>query len=730
AGLLAARDSAEAPLFALAFPSEESTAGWERAQAYAVLALAEREEVRGVALFTLAHVPALLGGLSDRRALVAGSSAIALARLGFRASASQCGPWLEREVPHQLVRCGTGVEFHADFSALERPALRALALLSGVALADGEAWRRWWVDNAPGFRARHALFDLPPDAAARLRLDGSEALGPWTLLAPGRVEESARGDVLYLDAATAELLFVFLREQGAFDARHPPSSAGPAQSGVLRVAVGEAEKRFTALAEGEWFHHIGAEIARVRAANAWQRHAPAGQTRLAFWREESERWSQLAADERPRELKRLLLAALRRTRVGAERELDQGELERLFAQPGLAERSDLEPLLGVLAVEEVFGARVERTLALVRLAADAHGADDTTEADPLGRVVTLALERFGDAVVPALRGLAHALPHETLVDLGRDARPAARALSAEALVEGDGPDAEVLRLLLDPAPLVVVTALSALRAHPREAARERLFALVRTDEREVRPLALRALVPLGGKDVLDLAQECLGESDEQLSTAAAWALAELADPRCAPLLGSLLLRGTSSPLYAEARRGLVRLGEVGVLECLRLSRATGARAQREGALLLAEMSRAEAAPALLSLLAQDPRDARVLFELSVLAGQDFQAEQHPETAALEWWDLVVHDDALAWFLAGAERAGLRAPPREAFGANGTLEGARFLLAVAAMDAPHLVERAWRELEHVLGRPLARVGAEARAEALAALRDELERRFAR
>jgi hypothetical protein len=731
ASVLAARDPAEPQLLLLAFPAETAAAGWERSRAYALLALAEREESRGLALFTLEHVPALLEGLADRRALVAGTAAVALARLGFRASAGQCGAWLEREVPHQLVRCGTGVEFHADFSALARPALRALALLSGIALGeDGEAWRRWWIDNASGFRARHALLDLPDDAAARLRVDGSDAHGPWTLLAHGRADEAARGDVLYLDAAAAELLFVFLREQGTFDARHPPSVATPAQTGVVRIAVGDAEKRFTAQAEGEWFRHLMAEFQRVRAEQAWQRHAPADRPRLAFWRAENEHWSQLTAEERPREIKRFVLAALRRSPALAERELGLAELERLFAEPGVAERADLEPLLAVLAAEEAFDARVERTLALVRLAADATGGDPATEADPLGRIVTLALERFGAAVVPALRSLAHALPESTLVGLGRDARPEARALAAEALVEGDGPEADVLALLLDPAPLVVATALAALGAHPRETARARLFALTRTGPSELRPAALRALVPLGGKDVLDLAQECLGENDEQLSRAAAWALAELADPRCATLLGALLLRGTASPLYAEARRGLLRLGEVGVLECMRLSRATGARAQREGALLLAEFGRAEAAPVLLSLLAQDPRDGRVVFELSVLAGQDFQPEQHPETAALEWWDLVVHDDALAWFLAGAERAGLRAPPRPDFDGGPTLAVASFLLEAAALEEAHLAERALRELERMLGQPLPRPSAAEREAALEALRAEIERRFAR
>lgn len=730
ATLLGMRAETE-PLLREAAFGAASEDGGERRRAYALLGLVQAEESRGRILLGLEDVPALLPRLSDGRPLVAGTAAIALARIGFRSGASEVGPWLAREVPHQLVRCGTGVEFHADFSVLELPALRALALLSGASLGDdGAAWREWWLDQGDGFQPRHAVLELPPDAAAQLRVDGADAQGSWVLLGPGRAQEDARGDVLRLDPAAAGLLLVFLREAGAFDARHLPAPAGPVEPGVLRLQVGTQEKRFMRAAEGEWFDQLAGECARLRAENAWQRHPDGGRTRLEFWQAEAERWSLLAPEQRRRELKRLVLASLRQPAEARTREARMAELEQLYALEGVPEASDVEALLGVLGLEAEFGPRVERALALTRRAIAARGGDASTEVDPLGRLLALTLERFGAAAVPALRPLAHELSPAALELLRADLRPAARALAAEALVHGHGPqdvDA-IVALLHDPEELVVRTTLEALAAEPCEPARARLLELARAGSGATRAAALRALVPLRGKDVLDLAQESLGDADPDVQRASAWALAELADPRAATLLASLLTRGPGSPFHADARRGLLRLGDVGVAECLRLARAGGTRAQREGLLLLAELGRAEAVPGLLALLAEAPDDERVLRELSVLSGIDFGREEHPETAGFAWWDLVVHDDSLAWFLAAAERGSVRTPAREELEPVPSREGARFLLEVASGDDPLLAERALRELERVLGQPLGRPEPEERSSFLAGVRAEVARRF--
>jgi hypothetical protein len=90
---------------------------------------------------------------------------------------------------------------------------------------------------------------------------------------------------------------------------------------------------------------------------------------------------------------------------------------------------------------------------------------------------------------------------------------------------------------------------------------------------------------------------------------------------------------------------------------------------------------------------------------------------------------VVHDDPRAWLCAAAERAGVPAPPPAALSGAGSAEGARFLLALAALPSPPLVERAARELERLLGLEFQRPAtAEERALFLAELSDAVLARF--
>jgi hypothetical protein len=133
------------------------------------------------------------------------------------------------------------------------------------------------------------------------------------------------------------------------------------------------------------------------------------------------------------------------------------------------------------------------------------------------------------------------------------------------------------------------------------------------------------------------------------------------------------------------------------------------------------------------MISEDPEDEHAEWELSVLSGLDLAAAEQPARAGWEWWDLVVHDDPLAGLLAAAERAGVPAPPRpELDGPAGLTErGARFLLVRAELPAPHLVERAARELERALETEVERPRTAAgRAAFRAELRAAVEARLGR
>ncbi len=722
ADLLAAIDGAEALLLERAFPVElrPGPLAWDRARAYALLAVVQREESTQRVLLREAHIEPLSAGLHSTLPMVAGACAVGLARVGFRIGPSRAGAWLDREVPHLLVRCGTGAEFHNDFSSLERPALRALGLLTGEAFgADGEAWRSWWLAHAESFRARHAVIELGPGAAQQLLVSfPDERAGTWYLLGPERAPPAGTVSVLRLDPAAAEGLLSRLESEGIFGIERFPDGARTRAGFALRVAVAEQEKCFARRtapdAGASWLDALLVDLRQVVEENLWQLYFdPRATSAHEWWRSEHERWAALAPLERRLALTQLLIGAARRVQ-GSERDDHVAELTRLYQDVAVPQAADFEPLLALLASETPFGPRAARLCELARVAAGcALGeARDSTARE---RLLTLVLERFGPEAEAALARVAHDLSADTLRALARDPRPRARVLAAQRLVrDSDAQDGlELVRALCsDPEPSVQLAALGALEGVSAELGaglRPLLLERARSAAPELRMAALRVLGQWGGKDVHDLALEAVGDADESVQLAGVAALAELADPRSASLMASLLARGPDSPLFANARRGLVRMGPAGIDECSRLAHSGNLRARREAALLLAEALAPEAAGLLLALLLEDPTDQRVAWELSVLAGLDFVSAPRPDQAATSWWSLVVHDDPLAWCLAAAERAGVPTPPRAAL--EGELlggepiqlsaEGARFLLALADLPAAELVERAVRELERRL-----------------------------
>jgi HEAT repeat protein len=749
AALLAAAPAVEGLLLERAFPEsaapapEEPGAGsagsaWNRARAYALLALIEREEARGTALLDGARVEALLGGLGDAP-IVSGACAIALARIGYRSAALGSGAgggsgWLDREVPHLLVRYGTGAVFHRDFSALQRPALRALALLSGESLPDSEAWRQWWLANAEGFRARRAVIEASAEDAGSLVVEFQDGeSGRWALLGPEVAWPADGGPHVRLSEQAALRLLGFLRSAGILGVERPPArcSPDPGQR-IVRVAIGAHEKRLSAPsgAAAPWFEQLFAELEGLVGANRWQ--LLYDRTRYGsqqeWWQAAHVRWDEeLQPLERSRELKSLVLAALLRAEPGQQDLLE--DLERLYAEPGVPEGADLQPLCTLLVRVGLSGPQGERLLELARVAAALADGAPAPEAFPetgahtapsaAERLLGLALELDDGAGCPALGQLIARLSPATQRALARDERAAVRALAARGLGRSSAPEdrALLLALLQDEDRQVELAALAVLAENPDPEARQALAERAREGDPERRAAALVALGALGGDPGLDMALLAIADADAQIQLAGVEALAALADPRGASLLASLFARGPASPLFAPARRGLERLGPAGIDECLRLARSASPRTRREAALFLSEAGRGEAAGLLLTLLTEEPQDERVAWELAVLSALDLRESADPVAGWWQWWDLVVHDDPLAWFLAAAEREGFSAPVRESLEGAGSPEGLRFLLGLLACERAHLVERAARELERRLGRRFARPGAQAEERAV-------------
>jgi HEAT repeat protein len=698
-----------------------------REGAYALLTLVEREDRRVVAILEDTHVPQLLEGLDSSDPFVAGTCATALAGVGFR-SAGGATAWLDRSVPHRLVRVVAGEDFHNDYSALQPIALRRLSLISGEHFgSNGPAWMTWWSNAAPLFAARRAVINSTIDDAGSLRLALRTSVGApdaFLLLGPDAAAQPAPEGALqvesvFLSEARSRELFAQLEAEGVFGSERLPGTRGDAVGGarVLDITVAGRGKqfRFGAAASEEWFERIAASAGALRDENRWQRYLPVSadaerSVRLASWGEEITWWETASSElERDRRLKSMVLASLAAVRP-SERDRPAAELARLAAKPEVIEAVDFSTVLGLIGDEWFVGLRARAFIQVALAAARRASIDGELPEPQLTRdLIDRLVAHFGAEAAAEVSGVLDAAGSELTRAAAGDERPFLRAVAAATLArEPDATDLAVLmKLLDDPIENVEVAAVLALGENEVEAARTELLVRARVGTLPVRLAALEAVGRLGGEGAFDALLVGLAERDHPgVVVAAAHGLAELGDPQAAPLLISLLAKGREGDVFEPARDGLLGLGEEGWSDLLRVVHSPAHRARRDAALILARQGVAQVTSALMSILTDDPTDARVAEELAILTCVDFSEAADPAVAWWSWWDLVVHDDSLAWLRGELERLGVDAPPAEALAGAGTREGALFLLEVMRRDEPHLVERGRRELERLLETELA------------------------
>ncbi len=712
---LASRDDprVEFELLALAFRDR-----WVlRTNAYALLALIEREDRKLTPLLNEGHVETLLGGLASNDPFVAGTCAAALAGIGFRSGALRESAWLDREVPDRLVATVAGHVFFNDFSSLRGPAERRLKDIAGVDFgADGPKWAEWWIDARGDFHASRATLHVAAGDERSLevffRSGGTEAT-IFQLFGPDRTEPRALltlGETIYLTQGEAGEFVDLLRREGMLSVQCLPGQRGSASPAgrSLEVRIAGQSKSFAFAPElGEpWFERAAGMARALRDRNRWQRFpdpAVHGDS-LGLWKAQADWWAS-QSDERTRAVALVPLVLAHLAAVPAsEWEAGISELERLAQQEGVVGPESFDPLIKLLDSERFFTQRAVRLLALTEHA----GALDAAEldADALARsdrLVDLLVRRFDlDASEPVAALLSRA-GRERIAEAAHDARWLLRAIAATVLARdaGEAEIATILELLRDPNEDVEVAAVMALGEHRIEAGRIELLVRARLGTPQVRAAALRAIGILGGENVLDALTVALTDPDPELKVAAAEGMASLEDARATPMLVSLLRQGRDAPWYEAVRAGLLRQGAAAEESLLSMLRAPGLDMQREGGLLLSYRGVAIAVPALMRVLDADSTDHAVAEELAVVTCVDYRAAKEPAEAWIAWWGGVVHDDSLAWFRAALEQQGWTAPAAEEFALPGSREIVTLLLDVMGRGPDYLAERARRELGHLL-----------------------------
>lgn len=692
-----------------------------RENAYAILALIEREDALLTPCFDERHVPNLLEGLASSDPFIAGMCAAALSGIGFRSTTLGAEDWIDRAVPERLVRCVSGHEFHNDFSSLQRAACRRLSLISGQVFgSDGPLWMKWWTESHASFRSRRAVIAAGPELAVSLRLgwrDELSGLEQFRILGPTATSEPLdsalpfAGDVFRISASQAADVYAMLQEMRVFSAERLPGVRGSSTlpGRYLEVGIGDQGKsfRFAGTATEAWFDTVGAALRAVRDRNRWQcypsppRHARAED----LWFEQFAWWDTDASQhERALRMKTLVLEALPAYPFD-QRGGGIAELVAIYAERENIADADFPALVELLQQEPFYGPRARALLGLSIAHLGANSAAANARADLL---LSVATERFGEqtgeAVTQILAGAGPAAVRAATFD----PRPNVRAVAAGlALALGESGDVQRAEsMLTDKALSVQVAAVVALGNQRVESARVELLLRARlAEDASVRAAALGAMAELGGEGALDAMVLGLTSPIPAIKVAAARGLARIGDPTAAPLLISLLGQGRGSDVFEAARQGLTALGELATNDLLRAINTPGHRARREGALLLSQLGVPEAVPVLLALFSDSPNDSLIASELAVITCVDLRRAGNPPVAYWDWWEGVVHDDPNAWLCGALERLDVRAPAPKELRAPGSRKAMLFLASLLRRFEPQIVERARRDLGRLLGRDL-------------------------
>ncbi|MEM8711138.1 MAG: hypothetical protein AAGG01_09305 [Planctomycetota bacterium] len=726
-----------------------------RTESLLILAVVEREDRAGRAIFTEQHVAPLLTALASPLPIVNASAAVALAGIGFRSEATEGMAWLNGPVPSSLITVATGATFFDGFSLVREPSLRRLRLISGVNYGNnGPDWADWWGRSRDRFQADRAVIVVGPEDAGRivLRVDpGVAARGgrgriagrrPYVLAGEALsrddawlAEQADQGidqgiDRLFISLGDGADLIALLEQEGVFGNARLPGPRGSFGRGgrSFEVQIGRQSKSFSfsSLQSQDWFDRILERTEGLARRSAWQRFpiegVHAGPTDL--FRKEASLWAEAGSkEEHSDRFLQLLVDHLQAQPVTDGRDAGVDALARLvktMAEGGESTTSDapggedgtftgdtLTDVLGLVADEEVLGARARQLITALSTMVEVEGADSLR-----GQLVTTLHDRFGPLGLQAIAEILSRGGRPPILAAAVDVRPLLRVAAALNLGQGKHPeDLDLLVALLgDEESDVEIAAIAGLAERKAEGARASIWSRARASlptsrSVQTRAAALRAVGMIGGAGALELLVAGLTETDARLHLPAAEGLASLGAPETSALLVSLLSGTSRQSIETVAKEGLLNLGEAAHDDLFAAMRSPDKELQRDAAVLLAQQLEPRAVPVLASTIAIDPDDALAFEELTILTCVDYSDETLPAESYFQWWDEVDHRSAFSWFAAALEQRGLRAPEPAAFEGEGTDEARLFLLTLIRELGGFMAERALRELERLHGERL-------------------------
>lgn len=630
-----------------------------RRSLWALLALAEREELQNEELLDPALRAELERRLAARDPLERISAAIALTQICLRADTAEAEELLAERVLPALIETFLKNEYFKDYLPLFHFAAPRVRRITGVELGNDVAeWRASWAGQGTAPLVRR---DLKPEQLAELKdrlivrwkrrglpllgRDRELVFASDALLDTPAASSSERP--FFLDGPALDRLVTALVDGGAFARGRRAAADDGLGSGTrqLRLSADNRERTLVA-AGGDDGAFAGFEATLFDLADElyWQRlYGGAPEGFGAFYRIEGPQFA-MAADERDRNLRFLRGLGATLPQLAPRERIDA--LEALLARPSLVKALTPDEL-AVLQVGCSTESVPEGAASLLARVVIESGNRDLFQ--PFG---AFALQQFKEDGRPLLGRVIAAfdLLPQALADPDPELRIAAVELAA---VRPPADASQLLRAVDDAEPRVRRGAIFAL-AHLQDAAAEqRLFDIARGSDPTMKRVAVEALAQVGSDAALEHVAAALESGDAPLALAAVRGLAHCPrDREAVKLLVAAAARGAEAggtgfaPLDALAALGTPAARTA----LLRLQDAAGdgeqpQAARDEVALRLVQLGEVAGVPQLIAALDDPGRASRALDALALhfcsdggVRGEVFvqRFQDDPQLPAEDW----------------------------------------------------------------------------------------------
>ncbi len=426
-------------------------------------------------------------------------------------------------------------------------------------------------------------------------------------------------------------------------------------SAVIRVVLGTRSKRlvFRGPSGLAWLPELLEGLDGLWAGQEWQLLAPEGRRR-DFVLDHLAAWDGVTPAELPARM-----VAFSRGRLAAAPDAGLAVwVARLVENPGLDPVWD--PELSRELLLELGRRRPGPELAGLLVRAAVRRPDPELVA-PLVEALAEREEPLRSDLL--LLGLGSLGPEACATCLGDD-RLVVRVAAARALGQvGAAARPHLRRALEDPNPLVVKMALRSLGEIRDPEDMPRILEHAQPmNPREIRKEALWALGQYGDPDVLPVLRGAARDADAGVRLAAVRALGRIPGTEAEDVLSGLFPAFVGTFLEVPFLQTLEERGAAAARRVLRPHlEAHEPEVARRAAILAGSLGDPAAAPFLMGMLPEAPRDGELLDALTAATGADYRNMPDPAGVYAFWWRDHGTEDPARWLALAARQAGVDLP---------------------------------------------------------------------